>query len=280
MKTIGFSVSPGGLLFPYHLGALASLSYHGHVTDGTHLAGSSAGAIAVAAHACHVDSEIALDASIRISSQCNPIFMAKGQLMPSLQQELNSLLDMNAHEIINGRKGMVGLAHYELFPEVRPRLQTNFESRDCLIDSICDSTMFPYFTTNKPWRTVRRKNKMLPRMVVDGYFTEPFWRFGCPTLDDSLVDRTVFISVAPNPLSKFPITSSLCPSNNTPFDPRTNNMISPELETKNIIKQVARLGLMGTTKSKARSLIRLYDSGWADAERWVKKEEKESKKKP
>jgi len=283
MKTIGFSVSPGGLLFPYHLGVLASLSYHGYITDQTHLAGSSAGAIAVAAHACHVDSKTALDASIRLSSRCNPIFLAKGQLMPSLQEELNSILDTNAHEIVNTREGTMGLAHYELFPEIRPRLQTEFESRDCLIDAICDSSMFPYFTTNKPWRTVKRKNKILPRMVVDGYFTEPFWRFGCPTFDDSLsVDRTVCISVAPKSSSFFPtLPASLLPysSDNNDCNTNNNNMICPELETENSVNQVVRLGLMATTASKARSLIKLYDSGWTDAERWIKREERGKVKK-
>lgn len=29
---LGFSLSPGGLLLPYHLGALASLSYHGFLS--------------------------------------------------------------------------------------------------------------------------------------------------------------------------------------------------------------------------------------------------------
>jgi len=49
--TTGYSFSSGGLLFPYHLGAITSLEYHGRITDPIHLAGASAGAIAVASHA-------------------------------------------------------------------------------------------------------------------------------------------------------------------------------------------------------------------------------------
>ena len=45
---IGFSFSPGGLLFPYHLGVIESLSTNGHLTPHSPIAGSSAGAIAVA----------------------------------------------------------------------------------------------------------------------------------------------------------------------------------------------------------------------------------------
>ena len=52
---VGFSLSPGGLLLPYHLGALASLAYHGFLTEKTPLAGSSAGAIAVASQASGVN---------------------------------------------------------------------------------------------------------------------------------------------------------------------------------------------------------------------------------
>lgn len=69
---IGFSLSPGGLLLPYHLGVLFALSYHRHLTADTPLAGSSAGAIAVAAHATGVPTAVALEASMRISAQCTP----------------------------------------------------------------------------------------------------------------------------------------------------------------------------------------------------------------
>uniref|UniRef100_A0A7S2DYB3 PNPLA domain-containing protein n=1 Tax=Helicotheca tamesis TaxID=374047 RepID=A0A7S2DYB3_9STRA len=153
---VGFSLSPGGLLLPYHIGALASLTYHGHITPSTPLAGSSAGAIAVTSHATGVPPFKALDASIRVSERCNPLFVARGQLLPSLHSEMDYLLDHDAHETLNEREGIVGLAHRELFPENKPILKTYFETRDCLMDAVCDSSMFPYFTTNQPFRTVKR----------------------------------------------------------------------------------------------------------------------------
>jgi hypothetical protein len=54
---LGFSFSPGGLLLPYHLGVMSTLVDSGHVTARTPLAGSSAGAIAVAAFAAGVPIE-------------------------------------------------------------------------------------------------------------------------------------------------------------------------------------------------------------------------------
>ena len=53
-----FSLSTrGGLLFPWHIGALAGLTYHKALDEVNPLAGSSAGAIAVASHGAGVRPE-------------------------------------------------------------------------------------------------------------------------------------------------------------------------------------------------------------------------------
>ena len=263
---IGFSLSPGGLLLPYHLGVLAALSYHGHLTPETHLAGSLAGAIAVASHATGVPPHAALEASMRISSQCNPLFLAKGGLMPSLQHELDALLPSNAQEVVNSRPGLVGMAHFELYPKSQPVLATqSFDSRDALMDAVCASSMFPYFTSNKPFHVVGPG----PRVVVDGVFTEPLWRFVCPNLlqktrrDGSQnLDRSVCISVFPKELVGLGLTTAS----------GRNNVISPPLQN-NVVRQVSRLGLLMCTPGTRNDLKRLYEDGWKDAERWVNHEE-------
>jgi hypothetical protein len=174
---LGFSLSPGGLLLPYHLGALAALAYHGYITDSTPLAGSSAGAITVASHASGVPCLRALDASIRVSSKCwNPLFVPTGGLLPCLRHELDQLLPQDAHARLNDRKGIVALAHRELFPTNQAVMKTHFDTRNCLLDSVCDSSTFPYFLTNQPARVVQRKNKIVPRIVVDGVFACPLER--------------------------------------------------------------------------------------------------------
>ena len=111
------ALSPGGLLLPYHLGALASLSYHNYLNESTPLAGSSAGAIAVASQASGVNEIKALEASIRVSNKCSPLFVASGGLLPALQHELNRMLSPEAHQILNDRKGTVALAYREVFPK-------------------------------------------------------------------------------------------------------------------------------------------------------------------
>lgn len=275
---LGFSFSPGGLLLPYHLGVLASLAHHGYVTPETHLAGSSAGAIAVVAHACHVPPMLALEASIQISHQCNPVFLAKGQLMPTLQEELHTLLPPNANTIVNERPGVIGLAHLELFPRTHPVLQTQqFETRESLIDAVCDSSMFPYFTSNKPFRFVERPGHFFPRVVVDGVFTEPLWRFGCPDLEKRLsrtaapVDRCVNVSVFPMEL----VDKRLTVLGNV----ERRNVISPKLE-KNLLSQIKRLGRLACSPGNPKELTKLYNDGWADAQRWIREEESTTKRSP
>ena len=272
---VGFSFSPGGLLLPYHLGVLASLKYHGVIDHTTPLAGSSAGAIAVASHACEVPPEIALDAAIRISKVSDPLFVAKGQLMPSLRKELDSLLSQDAHERVNTRQGMVGLAYRELYPKNQAILQTNFETRDSLIDAICDSSMFPFFTSNRPFQTyypdTKQKQKPwkgavrpLPkRVTVDGIFAVPLHRFGCPDFSQgksnqvAVPDRTIRVLAFPHELVDInPIKEK-------------SNIISPKIQYLDMFGQVTRMGLMAITKSQPKDLRKLYENGWKDAAEWV-----------
>ena len=258
---VGFSLSPGGLLLPYHLGALASLAYHGFLTEKTPLAGSSAGAIAVASQASGVDSLVALEASRRVSSKClyNPFLVPSGGLLPCLQRELEDLLPKNAHHVLNERPGTVALAHRELFPNNKAVLQTKFPTRNCLMDAVCDSSMFPYFLTNQPFRTVKRINQKVPRVVVDGFFACPMENMGCPPLDEC---RTVTISVFPKELLKL----SKVPK---------HDKIGPSVFSgggDNIVGQTAKLVRQSTQGCTTKETTELYESGWSDAERWAHQE--------
>lgn len=300
--TIGFSLSPGGLLYPYHIGGLASLEYHQHLTPHTPIAGSSAGAIAVASHAAQVKPELCLDVTTKISEECRRQGGARGRLLPLLQAELNAILGEHAHQIVNDRPGMTALAYYELFPSFRPRLETHFETRDCLIEAILNSSMFPFFSTNMPFRwskntSSRQKNGMFasfPRIAMDGYFAVPFGRFGCPDfqmakqaggnpssfardvvrmeeeVEDDLklefaakarddINRTVTVSV-------FPHESVLLTASSE------HDRISPQYDPENPIGQVTELLRLATEPLTEPEVHRLYENGWADAERWVVEE--------
>lgn len=174
-SSTGFSFSPGGLLFPYHLGVITSLEHHGRLTDPVHLAGASAGAIAVASHAAKTRPEKSLEAAFRVCDKCETQFSGKaiGNLLPLLKIEMEQVLSPDAHEVINERTGVVALAHRELFPNNRPVLTTNFETRDELIEAVCDSSMFPFFSTRFPVRLRYKNGEKIPRVIVDGFFSVP-----------------------------------------------------------------------------------------------------------
>jgi hypothetical protein len=153
-SSTGYSFSPGGLLLPYHLGVITALGHHGRVSDKVHLAGASAGAIAVASHAARTPPARALEAAFRVCDACETRFggRAVGKLLPLLKVELEKCFPPEAHEVINEREGVVALAHRELFPNNRPVLTTRFGTRDELIEAVCDSSMFPFFSTPFPVR--------------------------------------------------------------------------------------------------------------------------------
>ena len=85
-----FSLSLGGLLLPYHLGALDALQFHGFFDRSAPIAGASAGAIAAASVAAGLDSRRVLDATISICDRCFELGEARGRLMPLLKQNLSS----------------------------------------------------------------------------------------------------------------------------------------------------------------------------------------------
>lgn len=297
--TIGFSFSPGGLLYPYHIGGLASLEYHQYLTPYTPIAGSSAGAIAVASHAAQVKPEVCLDTTIKISDECMRQGGARGRLLSLLEAELDAILEEDAHLVVNDRPGMTALAYYEVFPLFRSRLETHFETRQCLTEAILNSSMFPFFSTNWPWRISKNTNSRqkkgifasLPRIAMDGYFAVPSGRFGCPDFrmaergnpsftDDVLkmedqvedemklefaekakqeIDRTVTVSVFPH--ETVLLTASA-----------EHDRISPKFDEENPIGQVKELLRLATEPLTKSEVHRLYEEGWADAERWVAEE--------
>jgi hypothetical protein len=269
MVAVGYSLSPGGLLFPWHIGVLSGLSYNGVLNNENPIAGSSAGAIAAAAHGAGVKPEVALEATIRMSEESGYMGGARGNLLPLLQKELDFILDDDVHEVLNNREGFVGLAYKELFPFNRAILDTQFDDRDHVIDSVCNSSMFPFFTSNFPCRIARKtkdhEGLILPRIAVDGFFTVDRDRFGCPCFDtmthardDLKVDRTVTVSCLPNAVS---LNAS-----------DEHNQISPLIEDDSV-GQMSNLLRLATQCGDRKDYSKLYEDGFQDAERWIKEEE-------
>lgn len=268
---VGYSLSPGGLLFPWHIGALASLSHNNALNDSNPIAGSSAGAIACASHGAGVKPEVALEATIRMSDESRLLGGARGNLLPLLKNELDAILSDDAHHVLNERPGFVGLAYREIIPGNRAVLDTKFEDRDHVIDSVCNSSMFPFFSSNWPFRFSRKlenqKTSLLPRIAVDGYFSVGRDRFGCPDFenmkhdrdDEYVVDRTVTLSVFPHDVIKLDASEK-------------HDQISPTIDPENQ-GQLGNLFRLATECAEKEDYYKLYEDGWKDSEQWLKEEE-------
>lgn len=224
---------------------------------------------------CHYSrSKVALEATIRMSNDSKMLGGARGNLLPLLKNELNNILDDDVHEVLNNRKGFVGLAYKELFPNNRPILDTQFIDREHVIDSVCNSSAFPFFSSNWPCRIARKNGESqdsfgLPRIAVDGYFSVGRERFGCPCFDtmehprdkeEHQVDRTVTVSVFPHDTIKLSASE-------------TRDQISPEVDLVDGTGQMSNLLRLATQCAEREEYYKLYEDGWKDAERWLKGEE-------
>jgi len=251
---VGFSLSPGGLLLPYHLGVLEGLKYNGFLDESTPIAGSSAGSIAAASFGCGVDSRKVLESTIQISDRCQELGGARGRLLPLLREQLYANVGDEEFEFLRERKGAVGIAYKEVFPRYRPIVQTTFEDRHDLVNSVCHSSMFPFFSSN--WPFALDTSKRFPRLVVDGFFTVPRDKFGCPDFKIAGVDIDRTISVCVFPQESIGLNAS-----------SREDCISPAMEGGD---QLQRLLKLATESSSRQELTSVYESGFADAERWCR----------
>lgn len=272
---------------------ITALEHRGRITDQVHLAGASAGAIAVASHAARTPPARALEAAFRVCDECETRHSGRaiGKLLPLLKVELEKCFLPEAHEVVNEREGVVALAHRELFPNNRPVLTTRFDTRDELIEAVCDSSMFPFFSTPFPVRLRYKEGERIPRVIVDGFFSVPIERYGCPDFShlnfNSRVEEKLR-SMGGALVGENPINDDY---NETPVIERTvtvacfphetvgltaslkHDQISPEPDYDNPAGQMSELFRYATQPSSRKELETLYEKGWADAERWSYEED-------
>ena len=134
---VGFSLFPGGLLFPYHLGVLEGLASKGILHANTPLAGASAGAIAVACHGCGLDGPSMLEATAELSAQCTT---SSKLLTKGLKAQMQSRIGPEHVEQLKSCPAVIGIAYRQTFSQVKSILQAQFDSVDDLADAVCDSS--------------------------------------------------------------------------------------------------------------------------------------------
>lgn len=211
---------------------------------------------ATASFACDIDSRRVLDATVAICERCSELGGARGRLLPLLKHNLCQQIGDEQFDFLQSREGVTLIAYQELFPRNRAVFQSEFHNRNDFMNAIIHSSMFPFFTSNMPAVVDLSSNYL--RICVDGVFTVPMERCGCPDFDAAgvdVVDRTVILSVVPQAL--------------TGFDASNKDCISPRWDGPFQLGRLARLALNGSSR---KELISLYDSGYKDAERWCREE--------
>mmetsp|Transcript_51095 Transcript_51095/g.123334 ORF Transcript_51095/g.123334 Transcript_51095/m.123334 type:complete len:361 (+) Transcript_51095:80-1162(+) len=344
---IGLSLSPGGLLLPYHCGVLHCIQQQQHhQLDLGIVAGSSAGSIAAAAHGCGVPPLKALDATIEISDYChvNHHNRARGRLLPLLEHHMESLIGEEEfqHLLQSGVSSTkTGVAYHQIFPRRQSHLQCDFVSREDLFKAVSYSCMFPFFTTQWPclvdWDPIererdfdydkdgsdssignntprgserKRRGLKIPHVFVDGYFTEPRERFGCPDLsqlisdrrfesgtaadpgrDDRtqeqekqepsqpLVDRTIAVSCLPHKMfnmeDAIDLDDCISPLQRTITNSETNNLpVHGPNKNEALVPYLLRVA---TTPTSREDLTYVYEMGFQDAEMWFADETRKEK---
>eukprot|EP00980_Cylindrotheca_fusiformis_P027599 scaffold21455_cov116-Cylindrotheca_fusiformis.AAC.16 len=249
-----FTLTPGGLLLPYHLGALNALTELGAIQPSIDVVGgSSAGAIATMSYGCGLKPTEILEATISVSDHCRSLGRTRGNLLPLLEQEMEKRVSEEEFRFLKEER-RIGVGYREIFPRQKSYLQTEFQSREDLFRAVSWSCMFPFFSTNWPCKVDTSSDSFLPRLMVDGFFSVPRDRLGCPIFEG--VDRTVAISVFPKS------TVGL-----EAFD--ENDCISPSSEDGLPMTDLIRLA---TQASSREELTKVYESGYQDAAAWFSRE--------
>ena len=283
---IGYSLSPGGLLLPYHVGVLQGLQSKSLLDpSSTPVAGSSAGAIAAAIHGCGIAPEMAIDATTQLSAQC--VESGSQKLVQGLRSALEEQIGPEQIELCQTRP--IGVAYQQLFPIYQPILQTQFDQTSDLINAVCFSSTFPFFSSPLPFAidTTTALGRPFPRLVVDGFFTVPRDRFGCPDFthaqqnninNDKSVDERNSITTNPFADCERTICISCFPPNvfGLTAVPETD-IIGPSLsESEDPDKQLQewiRLATQPLEDGQAE-YAKLYERGFRDAEDWAAKQPK------
>ena len=325
---VGLTLSPGGLLLPYHIGVLSALQYHNVIDQSTLMAGSSAGAIACASFGCQIPPHYILEATIQVSDRCHSLGGARGRLLPLLNDQLHELIQQEQWEQFQQRQAPIGIAYKQIFPQGRNILQQTFASRHDLFQAVSYSCMFPFFASQWPCMidsssrhkdinndinnhpdknflpsqfsslsssssSKRRIGMSLPRLLVDGYFTVPRDRFGCPYVldllmenedndddndddktkndDSTLEEQTTGYQDSSRLSAIQEVAISVFPRQAiglTGIDPQ--NVISPHLDEV----EFSTLIRLATQASSREELTYIYELGWKDAERWWNDQQK------
>ena len=183
---LGFSFSPGGLLFPYYIGLAYELQRSGIITPTSPLGGSSAGAIVAGALACGIPEDEVIEALRRLAAE----YRDGGSLNLALRKQLARILPEDAAERVTASRNLT-ICYQRILPWPKSCLVESFEDKQDLIDVICASCCWPWFLS-RWWPCVWVRGGL----ALDGWFALPRAQFGAPDLD-AAAERTLRLTALP-----------------------------------------------------------------------------------
>jgi len=183
---LGFSFTPGGLLFPYYIGLAYELQRNGIITTTSPLAGSSAGSIVAGALACGVPEDEVIEALRRLADE----YREGGSLNLALRKQLARMLPDDAAERVTASRSLT-ICYQQILPWPKACLVESYKDKQDLIDVICASCCWPWFLS-RWWPCVWVRGGL----GLDGWFAVPRAQFGAPDLDGE-AERTLRLSALP-----------------------------------------------------------------------------------
>lgn len=243
---LGYSFTPGGLLFPYYTGVISALTDLGLLGPDTVVSGSSAGAIAVALIASGLDMEGIMEENLRFQSQ----MLQKGtfwKLADMLKTSLMELLPDDVHVRMSGRAG-IAVTKYK-GRDLEGLIIENFFDKEDFADAVVASCYIPYYLGPNSGIAYRGD------IYSDGMVTNFF-----PPLPRAAQGSTKRI-----------VTVSALPKNNRSFvrDPGVD--ICPDLRPRSqrySTLEYIKIGLIPCSLDQVKKLV---EEGYSDAMQWGEK---------
>lgn len=194
-----------------------------------------------------------------------------------LHRVLDEVLPKDAHLRLNNRPGpvTVGVTQLALSPLfIRPQAIQTFTSREDLVECLLASCCVPFWFTPGPFVSCRGTP------AIDGYFSVPRHRFGCPYVPSQ---RTVLVS-------PFPASAIARGGSPSTEEAATVEWLSPQLALDQRQQQGEEVAVMadgteaaaGSKRSGMRQLLRdalssnareqvkmYFEQGRRDAQLWL-----------
>mmetsp|Transcript_45584 Transcript_45584/g.87167 ORF Transcript_45584/g.87167 Transcript_45584/m.87167 type:complete len:396 (+) Transcript_45584:399-1586(+) len=152
-NSVGFGFSAGGMLFPYYIGVVEMLEQLGHIKRGTPMAGSSAGALIVAAFNAGVPLSVIARQTMELMQDCGERG-TRFRIGSQIAKVIDRILPKDAYLSCRGTT-FISVTCMGMEGEESGRLVTDFRSNDDLKAAVLTSCHCPVWFDGRLWTRFR-----------------------------------------------------------------------------------------------------------------------------